>query len=331
MKIRKKAIKLLAGAIMAGFLSGSLISVPARAETTAAADSSISNSVLLNDLQCSPVDIDFSPDVRTYRIVVPEGTEKILVSAQLSDPSSLYRVIGNSNLQSGSNTVTVEVEDMDGNKNTYEIQVIVGELDEDETIEETESSEETTEQETDERTVQDGSEDSSSKGQSMAVISSQASVPPSSHTPSSSQSNILDSIKGFLTDQNNFKWILCGIGAVAVLLILLCIVLSLKKAKKKKQASPAASPKASSRSGDRSAPSISHDLSWTRSSEHETEEDPSLSDLFQSIKDDDPKDPASGGALDPIQPSGQAQDINGSEDDDDAFEIVDIDTVDIDK
>lgn len=332
MKRKNKAIHLLAGAIMVGFLSGSTVSIPAFAETAAVTESVVPNSVLLNDLQCSPVDIEFSSDINTYRIVVPDGTEKVLVSAQLADPNSIYRVIGNNNLQSGSNTVTVEVEDMDGNKNVYEIQVIVGELNEDETPEETDTQEEETE-----TAAANTAPSDTTREQSMAVISSQADVTPSTSDAASSEQTILDTAKNFLLNQNNFKWILCGIGIVAVLLIILCIVLSVRKAKRRKNLAAQAQSSAKSNSG--SSPAIAHDLSWTRGRGYEEDDDDkALSDLLQNLqggesgdrKSDQKKEvPASASetetesALDtPEQTTDSRQE---SDDDDDTFEIVDID------
>lgn len=303
MKIKNKAIKLLAGTIMIGFLSGGIISVPALAETTVATDGSVSDSLLLNDLQCSPVDIDFSPEVNTYRVVVPEGTEKILVSAQLSDPSSIYRVIGNSNLQSGSNIVTVEVEDLDGNKNIYKIQVIVGELGDEETTISDENIEEETENVSSETAT-----DTTSREQTMAVVSSQANVSPSSSDSGTKDTNILDMVKGFLTDQKHFKWILGGIGAIVALLIILCIVLSVKKAKKKKISKQ---DKFTTKKKTDTTPVLTHDLSWTKENHYDEEkEDKILSDLAKSLKEN--------------EASPEKEDTK-SDDEDDAFEIVDID------
>lgn len=331
MKRKNKVIKLLAGAVMVGFLSSSAVSIPAFAETTAVTESAVPDSLLLNDLQCSPVDIEFSPDINTYRIVVPEGTEKVLVSAQLADPSSIYRVIGNNNLQSGSNTVTVEVEDMDGNKNVYELQVIVGELNEDETPEETDIQEEETE-----TAAADTEPSDTSREQSMAVVSSQANIMPSTSGSVSSEQTVLDTVKAFLTDQNNFKWILCGIGIVAVLLVILCIVLSIRKAKKRKKM--AAISQSSAKSGSGSSPVITHDLSWTKGrSYEEDDDDTALSNLLKSLQDSDSVNdtsvkkevPASSPETEaksaPDIPEQTTDSRQESDDDDDTFEIVDID------
>ena len=330
MKIKNRAIKLLAGTIMVCFLSGSILSLPVLAETTVAVDSSVSDSVLLNDLQCSPVDIDFSPNVNSYRIVVPEGTEKILVSAQLSDPSSIYRVIGNSNLQSGSNDVSVEVEDMNGNKNVYEIQVIVGELNEEETTEE-----ETTEKETFVETS------TSAKEQSMAVVSSQGTIDPSVSATPDKTSSFLDNIKGFVTDQKNFMWILCGIAALVILLIILCIILTLRKSKRKKIQKTVKSEKQTSKKTPDSKPVITHDLSWTKERTYdEKREDKILSDLMQSLKEENepagkeeqkessqPSTSDSAEIRQEVSTSNmpETEKVSEENDEDDAFEIVDID------
>lgn len=330
MKIKNKAIKLLAGMIMSGFLTGTVISVPVLAETTVATDVSASDSILLNDLQCSPVDIEFSPNINSYRIVVPEGTEKILVSAQLADPTSIYRVIGNNNLQSGSNAVKVEVEDMDGNKNVYEIQVIVGELNEEE-ITETDSNTET-------ETVLES--ESSSKEHSMAVVSSQDINSPSNPDDKNSSSSIIDTVKEFIADQKNFKWILCGIGVIAILLIILCVILSLRKSKRKKSKNNVG--KSAKNTVTNSKPVITHDLSWTKKKAYtEEKEDKILSDLMQSLQEDDTTTTKPESVKEVLQSSVsntdnkiQNEPVNVSEqnlgsskedDEDDAFEIVDID------
>ncbi len=310
MTIKRRVTKLLVGVLTIGCLCVDTVSIPSLADTTEAVTASISERLLLEDLQCSPVDIEFSPDVTTYRVVVPEDTEKILVSAQLADPSSIYRVIGNNNLQPGSNTVTVEVEDLEGNTNVYEIQVIVGEVTDTTALDTTET----------EETI------SSSDGQevpSMAVISGAAETTVSPTTAASSgDSSFWDTVKLFLDDSSHFTWMIGGIGGLVVLLAVVCIVLSLRKTKggtKKKSASPE----------DFGSADTSPVSSVEQEKNNMQEED--LSNLFEDLQTtlskeelksetiQDGEDSAKSG-----QETAKTEETN-TEDDGDPFEIVDID------
>ena len=298
------------GVLTMGCLCVGTVSIPSLADTTEAVTVSISEDLLLEDLQCSPVDIEFSPDVTTYRVVVPEDTEKILVSAQLADPSSIYRVIGNNNLQPGSNTVTVEVEDLEGNTNVYQIQVIVGEVTDTTALDTTET----------EKPI------SSSNGQeapSMAVVSGAAetTVSPTA-SASSGDSSFWNTIKHFLDDSNHFTWMIGGIGGLAVLLAVVCIVLSLRKTKggsKKKSVSPE----------DFGSADTSPVSSAQQEKNNMRKED--ISNLFEDLQTTLSKEESKsetiqeeGDSAKSAQETADTEETN-TEDDGDPFEIVDID------
>lgn len=310
MTIKRRVTKLLMGVLTMGCLWVGTVSIPSLADTTEAVTVSISEDLLLEDLQCSPVDIEFSPDVTTYRVVVPEDTEKILVSAQLADPSSIYRVIGNNNLQPGSNTVTVEVEDLEGNTNVYQIQVIVGEVTDTTALDTTET----------EKPI------SSSNGQeapSMAVVSGAAetTVSPTA-SASSGDSSFWNTIKHFLDDSNHFTWMIGGIGGLAVLLAVVCIVLSLRKTKggsKKKSVSPE----------DFGSADTSPVSSAQQEKNNMRKED--ISNLFEDLQTTLSKEESKsetiqeeGDSAKSAQETADTEETN-TEDDGDPFEIVDID------
>lgn len=72
---------------------------------------------------------EFSNDVKEYSVEVPNGTEKVVISADKEDSSASVSGTGEVSVSEGTNKIEVKVTAENGNVNTFVINVIVKELD----------------------------------------------------------------------------------------------------------------------------------------------------------------------------------------------------------
>ncbi len=178
---------------------------------------SVSNNADVSDIQVSPMDINFDPNVKTYTIEVEENIEKILVKVIPEDINATYVVTGISNLVVGENHVLVKVTAPDA-KTINEYTIIVnkkGETTVDNSSEEVTSSLQETESNT-------------SVEQNSFVESSNNSQIESTTIPSS-QSNIKETVG------NNIVGKILKVGALCIVIVIIISIILIKGKKKKKK------------------------------------------------------------------------------------------------
>lgn len=89
------------------------------------------DNILLKDLDVINHEgiLNYSPNIHKYVIELPHGTKKISFKYLLGNNDYKITITGNDNLKTGLNTVTIVVEDEDGNKEEYIVYVYVMEDD----------------------------------------------------------------------------------------------------------------------------------------------------------------------------------------------------------
>lgn len=179
----------------------------ALAETAPAGESQTAPE--LEELNLEPVAIDFQPDIYEYSIVVPEGTEKVLVKAAAAEGIT-YTVSGNDNLQMGENLITVRLTGPSGETAEYVIHVNRGDLPSSEAAE----------------TAETTAAASESAAETMAVSGTDG------------NSSFWEKFSGFITG-NKMVLAVFGVLLLAVILLIAVIVLlfrsGVKRAEKQKE------------------------------------------------------------------------------------------------
>ena len=72
-----------------------------------------------------PLDPVFNKDKLEYDVEVPFGTEQLTIDVSLADSTATYEIIGNNNLNTGTNEVQVKVRAEDGTTKIYKLNVLV--------------------------------------------------------------------------------------------------------------------------------------------------------------------------------------------------------------
>ena len=72
-----------------------------------------------------PLDPVFNKDQLEYEVEVPFGTEQLTIDVLLADSTATYEIIGNNNLNTGTNEVQVKVTAEDGTTKIYKLNVLV--------------------------------------------------------------------------------------------------------------------------------------------------------------------------------------------------------------
>ena len=67
---------------------------------------------------------EFSSNITEYTILIPNEYREITEHVEWEDALGRYVIKGNANLKVGSNKVEIEVEDSEGNKESYILNVI---------------------------------------------------------------------------------------------------------------------------------------------------------------------------------------------------------------
>lgn len=86
-----------------------------------AKDASSDTSLAVLKVSPGTLSPSFSSDVKEYEVKVPEGTEKLVVSAAATDMDAAVDVTGNDKLRSGANRIEIRVTAPDGSIGTYTI------------------------------------------------------------------------------------------------------------------------------------------------------------------------------------------------------------------